>query len=192
MNYKNLDENINKTPIRTIFTGTFNDEESTFNELGIELKNVFEGSKLIFNIFEEASHEFIENPDLIGPLILIFIYTFFLILKGKLHFGYIYFLSLFSVFFMYFLFNVITDKKVSFSQVGCIMGYSFGPVIFYSLLDSFLTKKLKILFSICFSFWSALTSTSILCEYLNVNDKKFLFLYPMIFMYFAFCCLVIF
>ncbi|KAF7699582.1 Protein transport protein YIP1 [Cucumispora dikerogammari] len=205
-NYNNDDSNNKRRIIKMILTGTLPNEESILKELGVDLINILEGSKLIFNLFsktplrhtstqnftETAEHDFIESPDLIGPVVLLIIYTAILVLQGKLHFGYIYVLSVSSVLLMYFLFNVISEKTVSIIQVGSIMGYSFGPIIFYSLLNYFLPRKVRVLVSLCFSFWSALTSTLVLSEYLAVKDKKMLFLYPMVIMYFAFCCLVLF
>lgn len=189
----NFDKKTSPTNFSTIFTGTLENEDNIITELGIDLKNVLEGSKLIFNIFDDPNSDFLENPDIIGPLVILGIYSLILILNGKTHFEYIYFLTLFSVFLIYFLYNVIGDiKNISLFQVFSGMFYSFGPIILYGVINRLIPKKFKIFFSVCCSLWSAFTASNVLSHFTDMKYKNLLFMYPMTILYFTFCCLIIF
>ena len=189
--YDEIDE---KRDFRAAFTGTKEGDIPILEELGININTIVSESKFIFKSMsmKNVQLNFLESPDLTGPIFLLLIFSLALILNRKFHFGYIYFLSISSTSLMYFLFNVMAGE-VSYIQVASVMGYCLGPVLIFGLLNIILYfNKLRLIFSVSMSVWSGFATTSILTNFLDAKEARFLLMVPASLLYFGFCCLLMF
>ena len=84
----------------------------------------------------------VNETDLAGPLVFILALGSLLLLSGKMHFGYIYGISIFAVLMMWSLLALMSPKQgPSYGTVASILGYSRDEVFDH---QSFLSKLLTI------------------------------------------------
>lgn len=171
--------------LKSALTGYLPGDEPVLEELGINFNTIKTEAQMIF-------HPISEPKDLSGPLIFILIYSFFLLLSGKLHFGYIYFISLSTTLFTYVIINLISRKSIDLLSTSSIMGYSFIPIILFQPLSFFLPLTLRIFVSLFFTFWASFSSTKNFIFILNLSDKFFIVFYPIFLCYSVFVLLAIF
>lgn len=133
--------------------------------------------------------------DLSGPIIFIAMYTLGLVLNCKVHFGYIYFISLITTLSTYFLLNVMDTRQIGFLECCSVLGYSFLPMVFFSFLSIFISgvgTGLKIFCGLTFAGWSSYTASVVFCQYLSLINKNFVLGYPLLLAYIGFTMIAIF
>ena len=75
------------------------------------------------NPFRRTDAEILQDTDLAGPLVFCLAFGGFLLLTGKLHFGYIYGIGLMGCVAMYFLLNLMSMQGVSMRVMVSVLGY---------------------------------------------------------------------
>ena len=186
---------VDKIDIRSAFTGHLSGDKPLLEELGIDFGIIRKESSLIFKIFTPSSFDCVVSSDVTGPFVNIIAFSLCLLLNYKMHFRYIYSISLFSIFSTYLLLNVMDLVDIKLLECCSVLGYSFTPIVMFSFLNIFtkwLPIKCRIFFGIIFALWSAYTASFVFVRYLNVSNKQFLILYPLFITYICFAIIVVF
>ncbi|TBU02664.1 protein transport protein Yip1 [Hamiltosporidium tvaerminnensis] len=188
---------IDRTDFKGALTGYIPGDESLLKELGINFGTIKKESMLVTRVFNRShiNYGFLESADISGPLIFIILFSFFLLLNGKIHFGYVYFISLISTLFMFFLLNVMNNKWIDFIKCCSVMGYSLLPVLLYSFLSilmKYLDVWIRVIVALGVSLWASAVSSLIFVNYLEISNKLFLIWYPLFLVYACFTLLAVF
>lgn len=194
-NYK--DVYIDKIDIKSALLGSLPDDKPILEELGIDFSTVKKESKLIFKVLKTrpVDFSFIKNADLSGPFIFLVLYTIALVINYRVHFGYIYFISLLTSTFMYFLLNVIDDKQIGFVECCSVLGYSLPPVIVFSFINLITCRMnlgFRLTMGMAFAGWSAYTASVVFSQYLSLINKHLVIGYPLLLAYVGYILIVLF
>ncbi|ADM11194.1 Rab GTPase interacting factor Golgi membrane protein [Encephalitozoon intestinalis ATCC 50506] len=187
----------NRFDLKSAFLGELPGDEPLLKELGIDFNTIRKESRLVFGVFQkkQVDFSFVKNADLSGPVVFVGLYTLGLILNYKIHFGYIYFISLLTALSMYFLLNVLDTKHIGFLECCSILGYSFPPVVFFSFLNILLGGigiGFKVFYGLAFALWSSYTASVVFCRYLSLTNKHVVVGYPLLLGYTGFVMVVLF
>ena len=82
-----------------------------------------------------------DDADLAGPLFFLLAFGCFLLLTGKVHFGYIYGFGVSGCVAMYLVLNLLSVKEIDMWRVCSILGYGLLPVIVLAFLGIALSLK---------------------------------------------------
>lgn len=187
--------------------GEFEDELPLLEELEIYPTRIIEKSLAVLNPFHAKGHaddaEYLfRETDLAGPI------TFYLALAlclflsdtGKDMFGYVYGLSLITVFFMYVLMKLMSttvsesQNYITLSSVASILGYSILPIVWLSVPGIFfsLNNKFGIILAGAAVLLSTTASSRIFCLMTGDQNQRYLIAYPTMLVYVIFALLVLF
>lgn len=180
--------------IKQALCGSFPHEPSLFEELGINLTTIYRESMLPIKVLNGV--ELCRVNDVYGPIILLFIFTLFLIIQGKLHFEYIYLVTIVSALQNYIFVNLLArDNKIDL--VGCcgVLGYSFGPVAAFSIIDliiRYMGRGIRICVGLTLGIWSTYSAVMVFCKELHIKNKMVVVGYPLLLAYTSFILMVLF
>jgi hypothetical protein len=147
-------------------------------------------------------HEIMDDGDLAGPLVFAMLLGAMLILQGKIHFGAIYGLSVCGTIFGYFLLSMLADVSVNvrLPLVISTLGYCLLPNLVLALVSIahlwivgqagsgfFMLVATSVAI-----FWSAYCAMRIFAEALNMQERRYLVLYPALLFYAVFAAITIF
>lgn len=181
--------------IRAAMTGSIPGDRPLMEELGIDLHTIKTESLLPVKVLQNAENIARASTDLTGPILILIMLTFTLVVQGKLHFGYIYLISLSSSFLICLLLNLLTPKSISFMLCCNIMGYSLAPVVAFSVVNILLVwtgMSIRLFIGIVMGAWSAYTASVMFCKHLETHDKLVVVGYPLFLAYACFIIMIIF
>lgn len=117
-------------------------EPPLLEELGIDFSDIAKKTMAILNPKAAAPVFPSDDSDLAGPLVYCLGLGAFLLLQGKMAFGYIYGFGVLGSFLLYLLFNLMLQhESISLDRVFTIMGYSLAPLLVLAFLSIFFTFK---------------------------------------------------
>lgn len=184
-----------KVDIKAAMAGSIPGDRPLTEELGIDLHAIKTESLLPVKVLQNSEDIARVSTDLTGPILILIMLTFTLVVQGKLHFGYIYLISLSSSFLIYVLLNLLNPKPVSFMLCCNIMGYSLTPVVVFSIVNILLVwtgTGVRVFIGIFMSLWSAYTASAVFCRHLETSDKLVVVGYPLFLAYACFVIMIIF
>eukprot|EP00629_Pelagomonadales_sp_RCC1024_P009103 CAMPEP_0119264094 /NCGR_PEP_ID=MMETSP1329-20130426/3282_1 /TAXON_ID=114041 /ORGANISM="Genus nov. species nov., Strain RCC1024" /LENGTH=228 /DNA_ID=CAMNT_0007263837 /DNA_START=265 /DNA_END=948 /DNA_ORIENTATION=+ len=109
------------------------DEPPLLEELGIDFSEILAKTKLVLTpSVREVDASLVDETDLAGPIVFVFLLGGTLVLHGKLHFGHLYGFGLSSCVSMYTLLNLMCAEaeSIDFASVASFLGYCLLPVVF--------------------------------------------------------------
>lgn len=189
------EEYTGKMDIKAAMIGSISGDRPLTRELGIDLHAIRTECLLPIRVLQSTEDIARASTDLTGPVIILIMLTSTLVIQGKLHFGYIYLISLSSSFLIYLLLNILTQRSISFMLCCNIMGYSLAPVVGFSVANIFLMwarTSIRVLIGATMGLWSAYTASVVFCKYLETNDKFVVVGYPLFLAYTCFVMMVVF
>lgn len=184
-----------KFDLKNALMGNLPGDPPLLEELGIDLSVIKSESLLPLKVLQQNPESIMVSSDLTGPVILLFIFTFSLVLQCKIHFGYIYLISLLSSFLMYVLLNLLSSSKIGYTMCCNVIGYSMTPVVGFSIANillKWMSPFLRAVLGFLMSLWSGYTSSVVFCTYMKFNDKLVVVLYPLFLAYMCFTMMVVF
>ena len=187
------------------------DEVPLLEELGINFKDIWSRSMFVLNPFskerrkalhsmmiandphnqqqqrhsmssEESSiQHLLKDMDLAGPLMFSVALGFTLLLKGKVHFNYIYGVVVVGCLSIYTLLNLMCPVKKHIELQHCIsiLGYGLLPMVFLGLLTTILPfPYLSLFVSWLAVFWSSYSASTMFVAALGMSHQRMLVGYP--------------
>lgn len=179
--------------------GFFEDEPPLLEELGINIPQIMRKTVSALNPLK-VNPDLFDDGDLSGPLMFIMLFGFCQLLAGKVHFGVILGWSASCSALLWTVVNLMSGSDVQLSGVELyrccsLFGYSLLPMVAFSALSLFLSRKGMLIF-ICAAaiiFWCSRTCSNLLLALLpQSEDFKLLIVYMCALIYSAFALLVVF
>ncbi|KAG2377872.1 hypothetical protein C9374_008957 [Naegleria lovaniensis] len=197
------------------------DEIPLLEELGINFRDIWNRSLFVLNPFsnerrralnsmmnannpsfqqsrlnsEEASvQHLLKDMDLAGPLMFCIALGFTLLLKGKIHFNYIYGVVVIGCLSIYVLLNLMCPLKRHIELQHCIsiMGYGLLPMVFLGLFTTFLPFPiLGLVLSWLAIFWSSYGASTMFVAALGMAHQRMLVSYPVGLVYATFALITV-
>lgn len=193
MFYEDAHNNESPCNYKEAFLGSLPDDPPLLSELGIDLAAIKDEASLPIRVFNTSS--FVTSSDLTGPITILLAFTLSLVLQGKLHFEYIYLISLSSTLFIYVVTNLISAKPLPFAVCSNVMFYSFSPILLFSFLNivfRFLPRWMRLLAGFGTTLWSCYTASYVFCCNLQQSNKLVVLAYPLLLTYLCFIMMIIF
>ncbi|GAV54748.1 hypothetical protein ZYGR_0AS00700 [Zygosaccharomyces rouxii] len=178
-------------------------EPPLLEEIGINFNHIITKTRIVFNPVSSRnvlSDEILGDSDLAGPLIFFLLFGLFLLLAGKVHFGYIYGVALFGTVSLHNLSKFMGNNesgspaKLQFFNTASVLGYCFLPLCFLSLIGVFISldNTLGYVLGSIFVVWSTWSSSAFLNSLLQLHDARALIAYPLLIFYTVFALMAIF
>lgn len=145
--------------------------------------------------FSCAEPTIMEDSDMAGPLVFCLALGFFLLLTGKLHFGYIYGFGMCGCVAMYMLLNLMSNSKtLDLSRTFSVFGYCLLPIVLLSAINVLFSLKAGIgaflaFLAVC---WCTLGATRIFETAMSMREQRYLIAYPAFLLYAVFALITIF
>eukprot|EP00798_Chlamydomonas_sp_ICE-L_P007397 gene7397-524_t len=176
----------------------FDDEPPLLEELGIDIAGILMKTRSV--LFHRLNSKSLEDLDMGGALIFIFVLGGLHLLTGKLHFGIILGWSVVHSAVLWFVINqlagtdAVENQGLDLYSICCVCGYCMVPLVVYSAISLLVpqTPAMVALAAFC-TLWSAHTAARIFGRRSRALDEnQWLVMYPCILMYGAFSLLCIY
>lgn len=136
----------------------------------------------------------VNDGDMAGPLLYLFVLGISLMLSGKMHFGYIYGVGVLGVLTIMLLFNLMSDKGIDGSRTASVLGYCLLPMVLLSAYTIIfpLTGLLGFFLTMLAIVWCTHTSSDMFIAMLYMEDQRFLVMYPIALFYASFALMTVY
>ena len=140
--------------------------------------------------------ELAKEHDMAGTLVIIGVFGFLLMLRGKIEFGNIYGFGLCGCFAICALINLLTKRGVyvQFYATICTLGYCLLPFVFLAAAALFidLMHPVGMFIGLFIVMWAAVSATRFFEQMQDMRDQRYLIMYPIILFYCVFVLLTVF
>ncbi|CAD8132482.1 unnamed protein product [Paramecium pentaurelia] len=148
-------------------------------------------------LFQKSDSEYLEDPDLSGPILIVISLGLLQLLTGKLHFNYIYGIGLWGWLLLYLLMNFMIQqqgKQIEFYKILSYLGYGLAPIVVLSLLSIFLqlNSSFGYALAIVCAVWSTASVSKTFDTILGLQHRRLLIAYPLFLFYCTFVIITIF
>ncbi|CAO3663363.1 unnamed protein product [Rhizopus microsporus] len=151
-------------------------------------------SLTVLNPFRTVPSTIMDDTDLAGPLLFIFLFGTFLLLSRKAHFGYIYGVGVLGVISIYLILNLMSENGIDGSRTASVLGYCLLPMVMLSGLSVFLKLDTIVgtFLTIISILWCTYSSSGMFVSVLHMNEQRFLVAYPVGLFYACFALMTFF
>lgn len=172
----------------------FDDEPPLLEELGINFEHIWQKTLSVLNPLKVTDSHIMDDTDLTGPLLFCLAFGGFLLLHGKVHFGYIYGFSALGCLAMYVVLNLMSLTGVSVWCVISVLGYCLLPMVALSGVSLFMSLQgtLGLILTIVVIGWCSLASSKLFVTALAMDSQQPLVAYPCALVYGIFALLTVF
>lgn len=203
-------------------TGGFADEPPLLEELGINFEHIkckvptrrcstrageinvsllltpetcmYIQSLIVLNPFRVVPDTIMDDADLAGPLLFIFLFGIFLMLSGKVHFGYIYGVGVLGVVSLFLILNLMSESGIDWSRTASVLGYCLLPMVMLSGFSVVLPLGglVGLLLTALSILWCTLSSSGMFTSVLHMSEQRFLVAYPVGLFYACFALMTVY
>ncbi|KAF7721457.1 hypothetical protein EC973_004659 [Apophysomyces ossiformis] len=175
-------------------TGGFADEPPLLEELGINFEHIRTKSMTVLNPFRRVPDTIMDDADLAGPLLFIFLFGIFLMLSGKVHFGYIYGVGVLGVASIFLILNLMSENGVDWTRTASVLGYCLLPMVMLSGFSVVLKLGgfVGLVLSVISILWCTYSSSGMFTSVLHMTEQRYLVAYPVGLFYACFALMTVF
>ncbi|CCH41649.1 putative membrane protein [Wickerhamomyces ciferrii] len=188
------DQTLSTGILAAFSTSGYSNEPPLLEELGINFNHIKLKTQAVLNPRGKITPDIMIDSDLAGPLLFCLIFGTFLLLAGKVHFGYIYGVALFGTIALHFFFKLMSENSIDFTRTASVLGYCLLPLVPISFAGIFL--DLNNLFGYALSaftiFWSTFSASGFFIAVLKLDNVRPLIAYPLAMFYSVFVLMAIF
>ncbi|KAG8453629.1 hypothetical protein GDO86_000313 [Hymenochirus boettgeri] len=172
----------------------FEDEPPLLEELGINFDHIWQKTLTVLNPWKPADGSILNETDLTGPLIFIFALGSTLLLAGKIHFSYVYTMSIFGCLGMHTLLNLMSITGVSYGCVASVLGYCILPMVILSCCAVMFSLQGTIgtFLAAAIIGWCSFSASKMFITTLAMDGQQLLVAYPCALLYGLFALLTVF
>lgn len=173
------------------------DEPPLLEELGINFDHILQKTLAVINPLRKTDASILSESDLMGPLVFCLAFGSFLLLCGKIHFGYIYGIGVVGCLSIYLLLNLMSPPNMQLS-LACtisVLGYCLLPMVILSGISVVVTLNnwmIGYLMSIAAILWCSLSASKLFVLALSLHNQQPLIAYPCALFYGVFALLTLF
>ena len=188
---------INTDPFSSSNGTEFDDEPPLLEELGINFDQISQKTLAVVNPLRSTDANILQDSDLAGPLVFCLAFGVFLLLSGKVTFGYIYGIGVVGCISMYALLNLMAPPETSLS-VACtvsVLGYCLLPMVLLSGVSVLISLKSGVIGTVLVTLtvaWCSLSASKLFVTALQMQNQLPLVLYPCILVYGVFALITVF
>lgn len=176
--------------------GSFDNEPPLLEELGISLPHIRAKTLAVLHPLRPVSSEMMEDTDLAGPLVFALALGFFLLLTGKVHFGYIYGFGILGSCLVCLILNLMCegDEGVDMHRVVSILGYCLLPIVLLSGVNVILDLRgvVGLVLGGGAIAWCTTTASRFFEKALEMRHQRYLVAYPLFLLYSCFALITVF
>ncbi|KAI7858624.1 hypothetical protein BDC45DRAFT_433639 [Circinella umbellata] len=175
-------------------TGGFADEPPLLEELGINFEHIKTKSLAVLNPFRIVPDNIMDDADMAGPLLFMLLFGVFLMLSGKVHFGYIYGVGLLGVVSIFLILNLMSGNGIDWSRTASVLGYCLLPMVMLSGFSVVLPLGgfVGLLLTAVSILWCTFSSSGMFTSVLHMSEQRFLVAYPVGLFYASFALMTVF
>jgi len=175
-------------------TGGFEGEPPLLEELGINFVHIRAKSLTVLNPLQGVDARIMDDADMAGPIIFLFLFGICLLFSGKPNFGYIYGVGLFGSGSLYTLLNLMSERGIDAYRVVSVLGYCLLPMVGVSAISVMmvLDGTFGYLLSVLSILWCTYSASGIFVAVLEMSDQRLLVAYPVGLLYGCFALLSVF
>ncbi|KAI3651801.1 hypothetical protein MP228_003104 [Amoeboaphelidium protococcarum] len=175
-------------------TGAYADENPLLEELGINFSHIWSKSVSVLNIFRSPDRHIMDDTDLAGPIVFCILFGSFLLLSGKVHFGYVYGLAVVGCVSMWMILNLMSENGIDGYKTSSVLGYCLLPMVILSSVSILLkvVGQVGLIFAVLSIAWCTYSASTMFVTVLGMKDQRLLVGYPVGLFYTAFAMLTIF
>ncbi|XP_071087386.1 protein YIPF5-like [Haliotis cracherodii] len=172
----------------------FEDEPPLMEELGINFDHIIQKTTAVLNPLKGTDHDIMQDTDLAGPLVFCLAFGGFLMLSGKLHFGYIYGIGVVGCVAMYALLNLMSMTGVTIGCIISVLGYCLLPMVILSFTSIVISLQgiLGTVLTVVTVIWCCLSASKLFVSALAMDQQQLLVAYPCALVYGVFALLTVF
>ncbi|KAM8940179.1 protein YIPF7 isoform 2-T2 [Pelodytes ibericus] len=172
----------------------FDTEPPLLEELGINFDHIWQKTLTVLKPWKPADGSIMNETDLTGPMVFCIALGSTLLLAGKIHFGYVYTMSILGCLGIHALLNLMSIPGVSYGCVASVLGYCLLPMVLLSTCA--IVYSLQGLLGITLAFtvigWCSFSASKIFISTLAMEGQQLLVAYPCALLYGLFALLTIF
>ncbi|KAI1295577.1 Protein YIPF7 [Halotydeus destructor] len=173
------------------------DEPPLLEELGINFDQITQKTLAVINPLKSTQANILHDADLAGPLVFCLAFGVFLLLTGKVSFGFIYGIGIIGCLSMYFLLNLMSppEMPITFACTVSVLGYCLLPMVLLSglsvvfKLNNGFVGTIAALLTVIWCSWSA---SKLFVTALTSHNQQPLIMYPCALLYGVFALLTVF
>jgi len=176
---------------------SFEEELPLLEELEIYPYEIMQKALTVLIPNKSIVYNQLTDSDLTGPLLFSFLLGLCLLLRGKVHFGYVFGFGIIGAMLMCVVLNLMCDEGVEITahKTFSILGYSLLPVVLLAALQIFFSLSQGIPFLLSSGLtvaWCTVSSTRFIEKSLEMTEQWWLIAYPVTLFYFCFVLLTVF
>lgn len=175
-------------------TSGYANEPPLLEELGINFNHIKLKTQAVLNPRGRITPDIMVDSDLAGPILFCLIFGTFLLMAGKVHFGYIYGVALFGTISLHFFFKLMSENSIDFTRTASVIGYCLLPLVPISFVGIFLDLNNLLGYALsAFSiFWSTFSASGFFIAVMKLDNVRPLIAYPLAMFYSVFVLMAIF
>lgn len=176
-------------------TSGYPGEPPLLEELGVNFGHIKTKTLTVLNPFRAISQHIMDDSDLAGPILFCLLFGTFLLLSGKVHFGYIYGVALVGSVSLHWILKLMaSDVAIDFTRTASVLGYCLLPLVVISGLGVVmkLDGTLGAILSLVSVTWCTWSSSAIFVSVLRLSDMRALVAYPLALFYGVFSIMSVF
>ncbi|OLL22842.1 Protein transport protein yip1 [Neolecta irregularis DAH-3] len=188
-------------------TGGYPDEPPLLEELGVNFSHIQGKTLTVLNPLARVDQNIMDDSDLAGPILFCLLFGTFLLLSGKVQFGYIYGVALLGSITLHVVFNLMSQYGVNFIRTASVLGYCLLPLVFTSAIGILISMEcvdfffvLELIDSGFFGYalsslaicWCTYSASAMFVAVLRLNEMRLLVAYPCALFYATFAVITVF
>lgn len=178
-------------------TSGYPGEPSLLAELGFNFVHIQQKTWTVLNPLKAVDPNIMAaDSDFAGPMLFCLLFAMFLLLSGKVHFGYVYGTAMVGTVSQYVALNLMASvgKSIAFSRVASVLGYCMLPLVINSALAVVLSmdNAWGYLFAVVSIAWCTFRASAIFGAVLQLSEMRALIAYPLALFYGVFSIMTIF
>ncbi|CUS09321.1 unnamed protein product [Tuber aestivum] len=180
-------------------TSGYDDEPPLLEELGVNfghIKMKVLAAPLDEGGFRDVDQHMMDDSDVAGPILFYLLFGAFLLLSGKVHFGYIYGVALLGSISLHLILNLMSPPTTSLNYIrsASVLGYCLLPLVFTSALGIGYNMNgfVGYILSAAAIGWCTYSASNMFVAVLRVRDMRLLVAYPLGLFYSVFGIMAIF
>ncbi|EEB08513.2 rab GTPase binding protein [Schizosaccharomyces japonicus yFS275] len=187
-------EQLSKGWLAAFSTSGYPGEQTLLEELGINFGHIKQKTMTVLNPFRYVDTHIMDDTDLAGPVLFCLLFSTFLSLHGRSHFGYIYGVALLGSCSLHIVLRLMSPKSLSFLRTVSVLGYCLLPLVmvaFGRVLIDF-NSLFGYIFTAISCAWCTYAASVMFVAILQLSDMRFLVAYPVFLFYAVFAVMTVF
>ncbi|EKX38394.1 hypothetical protein GUITHDRAFT_77305 [Guillardia theta CCMP2712] len=182
----------------------FEDEPPLLEELGIDFDKIKQKTISVLNPLKKVTKDMIYSPgndgepiadsDMAGPILIALMLGGAMLLRGKVHFGYIYGVGLVGCGSLWLVMTLMSQKGLDIYQTSSILGYCLLPMVLLAFFSAFFTATGHVMtvLTVVTVAWCTMRSSDMMVIAMDVQNEKALVAYPIGLFYACFALISVF